>query len=233
MGGGWGGAWVSARGEVLFPATGRDERRLHYTNEPGYAIPLAKARLDQVFARGRCSFGDFARVCRGEREGGARLLRGPSGAAGCVRAETVVSGPGRWRIFRMLLNARPDLRCGSRALRRRTLSNTASAGATITRLGRAGHPAAVLADQLFGLAFAEAALLLWAQARRDGCPLGTPIYLAGGASLALPLFSPHAHAAMRAGGMTSRMRCSAHQRRGQNANLWGAALVARQELAEE
>ena len=44
FGGGWGGAWIDRAGQVRFPALDWDgnDRKLHYTNEPGYGIPLDK-----------------------------------------------------------------------------------------------------------------------------------------------------------------------------------------------
>ncbi len=54
FGGGWGGAWVSADGRILHPSVDWDgeDASLHYTNEPGYSVPIEKSLLGELFAAG-------------------------------------------------------------------------------------------------------------------------------------------------------------------------------------
>ena len=64
FGGGWGGAWVDKTGQVRFPAIDwdGDDRKLHYTNEPGYGIPLDKLTLKALFYQYGASFDRFEQI---------------------------------------------------------------------------------------------------------------------------------------------------------------------------
>ena len=64
FGGGWGGAWVDKMGQVRFPAIDwdGDDRKLHYTNEPGYCIPLDKLTLKALFYQYGASFDRFEQI---------------------------------------------------------------------------------------------------------------------------------------------------------------------------
>lgn len=233
LGGGWGGAWVSADGEVRHASLDwdGDDASLHYTNEPGYAIPLGKDMLRELFAREGASFDRLEEICIEEpcfeelrRDRGE--LTGPSGRRDCVRAELLVSGPGRWRMFRALSGGDRDFARYLSAKEASDLEDPATAGEVISRLNELDVDAAVRTDRLFGLVLAEAAGVLFDQAARDGCPGGIPIYLAGGPSRALGLFGPSAADAMRAKGITSELRPSRLEKEGRNANLLGAAVLA-------
>jgi len=228
LGGGWGGAWVSSDGEIRYPSFdwNGDDETLHYTNEPGYAIPLDKALLHRLFELAGTSFGQFSQICIGESQLGSGSLVGPSGRADCVRAEILLSGPGRWRIFRTF--AADDCSHESRLSRAEIseLDKSATAGRIVDKLGSMKVDTAVRTDRLFGQILGEAALLLFEQASRDGCLHGIPIFLAGKPSRALSLFGPAAGRAMREKGIMSEMRLSIFEKEKKNANLLGAALVA-------
>ena len=260
FGGGWGGAWVSADGRILHPSVDWDgeDASLHYTNEPGYSVPIEKSLLGELFAAGTsgsaqaaltgaagtsgsaqaaltgaaegASFERFEALCLDElkkeleSEGGE--LTGPSGRTDCVRAELVLSGPGRWRIFRVFAERDRSFESQLDADDVRKLGDSATAGEVISRLGELGADAALRTDRLFGRALAEAASIVVSTAERDGCRPGVPIYVAGGPSRALGLFGPAAREAMRAKGIGSELRLSRLEEDGRNANLVGAAVLA-------
>jgi hypothetical protein len=85
---------------------------------------------------------------------------------------------------------------------------------------------AVNTDRLFGRILAQATMVLFKQARRDGLPEGLPICLGGKPSYALPYFGPSAQGRLGALGIMSYMRPSVIDERGLNANLIGAAVLA-------
>ena len=64
FGGGWGGAWIDKSGQVRFPVIDwdGDDHSLHYTNEPGYAIPLHKLTLKALFYQYGASFDRFEQI---------------------------------------------------------------------------------------------------------------------------------------------------------------------------
>jgi len=236
FGGGWGGAWVSADGRILHPSVDWDgeDGSLHYTNEPGYSVPLEKSLLGELFAAEAASFECFEALCvkdlkkelkkELEPEGGA--LTGPSGRTDCVRAELVLSGPGRWRIFRVFAECDQSFESQLDANDVRKLDDSATAGEVISRLGELGAAAAARTDRLFGRALAAAASIIVSTAERDGACAGVPIYVAGGPSRALGLFGPAAREAMQAKGIRSELRLSRLEEDGRNANLVGAAVLA-------
>jgi hypothetical protein len=222
LGGGWGGAWVSREGRVMFPSTDWDgaDEALHHTNEPGYSVPLARAALRQIFADEGGSIESFEGVVRADLGDGA--LVGPGGRADALRAETVVSGPGRLRVFRSLAGADTTLTADEQ----QALADPASAGAVVTALGERGVDAAVRTDRVFGRALAEAGAAIIASAERDGCERGVPIRIAGGPAKALHLFGPHAMTSLQAKGFANSLCASCVESDGRNANLLGAAVMA-------
>jgi predicted NBD/HSP70 family sugar kinase len=228
FGGGWGGAWVSAEGCILHPSVDWDgeDASLHYTNEPGYSVPLEKSLLGELFVGEGASFERFEALCVEELkpEGGA--LTGPSGQADRVRAEFVLSGPGRWRIFRVFAEGDRGFQAQLSTEELRMLGDSATAGEVISRLGELGADVAARTDRLFGRALAEAAAIVVERAEQDGCGPGVPIYVAGGPSRALELFGPAAREAMRAKGIGNELRLSRLEEEGRNANLVGAAVLA-------
>ena len=80
FGGGWGGAWIDGAGTVRFPALDwdGDDKSLHYTNEPGYAIPLDKLMLKTLFYQ----FGALLRSLRTDRRGRIRHAWGQTDWSG-------------------------------------------------------------------------------------------------------------------------------------------------------
>ena len=102
FGGGWGGAWISEEGKILPPPRDwyGDESELHYTSEPGYAIPLEKVSMTFLFEKAGVSFDTFLSLCHNGKTDQAHLV-GPSGKANSIRAETILSGLGRWRLFQL------------------------------------------------------------------------------------------------------------------------------------
>ncbi len=224
LGGGWGGAWVSPDGSVMFPALdwdGRDES-LHPTNEPGYSVPLATEALARILADEGGSLESFERILRADA--GDAASAGPGGRRDALRAEAVVSGPGRWRVFRAL--AGPDFGEGLSDVERHALGDPAAAGAVITALGERGMDVAVRTDRVFGRSLGEAGATVIAAAERDGCARGVGIRVAGGPAKALHLFGPHAEEALAHKGFGIRLLPSRVENDGRNANLLGAAVMA-------
>lgn len=228
FGGGWGGAWISARGTVRFPSIDwdGDDATLHYTNEPGYATPLPKETVRAVFERNGADFDRFVEVCIEERKPPDGRLTGPNGDPGSMRAEMVISGTGRWRVFHSLRAEHEDDLATLDPHEREALLRPATAGPPIDLLASRQADIAVMTDRIFGETLAEAAEIIFRQAVPDGCPRDIPILLGGKPSRALPFFGPPAHGAMRRKGIASELRISENERRGYNANLLGAAVLA-------
>jgi len=222
FGGGWGGAWVSRDGRVMFPAVDWDGRdaSLHPTNEPGYAVPLGKKSLATMLADEGSSLESLEKIVRSEL--GPDALSGPCGDKDSIRAETLVSGPGRVRVFKSI--AKDDAALTSDE--QHALADPAEAGAVVTTLGERGVEAAVRTDRVFGRALAEAGAKVIAAAKRDGCPRGAPVRVAGGPAKALHLFGPPAEEGLREKGFSNRLLPSRVEAEGRNANLLGAAVMA-------
>lgn len=232
LGGGWGGAWISHAGKVKFPALDwdGDDRTLHYSNEPGYAIPLAKQRMQRLFRQHNVSWEIFEELLLRELQPADGILRGPRGSAEFLRAETIVSGTGRWRLFQAACaGQRQYLRYLDRK-GRTAIGDPATAGPYINLLSRRGIPWAVRADRLFGIILAEAADILAKQAQRQGCPPTIPIVIAGKPSRALPYFGPAAQQALVERGYEFYLRPSVIEEKGGNANLLGACVLAERVL---
>jgi len=230
LGGGWGGAWVSSAGEVRFPALDWDgqDASLHYSNEPGYAIPLAKERLRGLFREDGVGFAAFEAILVADLKPPGGILRGPSGSADHLRAAAILSGPGRWRLFRAVAGEDRSHEERLDAEGRQALADPASAGRPLDALSRLGVEAALRTDRLFGRVLAEAGGILLEQAERDGCPAGVPVCLGGRPSRAMPFFGPAAQDALVRKGFTNYLRPAVLDSRGLNANLVGAAVVAEQ-----
>jgi hypothetical protein len=234
LGGGWGGAWLSASGDVLHPSIDwdGDDASLHFTNEPGYAIPLEKTVLQRLFDETGVSFDRWTEICVAELMPPNDTLTGPSGRADCVRAELLISGTGRWRIFRAVTDQ--DSSCLSLLSPDEAdqVQNPSTAGKVLDRLSALRAGPALKMDALFGRVLAEAAAVLFDEARRDGCPPQVPIFLGGKPSRALPYFGPFAEEAMRRKGILTPLRLASLEVEGKNANLLGAAVLAERLTAE-
>lgn len=233
LGGGWGGAWVSKEGTVRFPSLDwdGDDASLHPTNEPGYAVPLKKRTLAELFRRVGASYERFEEILREETRPADGVPRGPSGDMDTLRAEAVVSGPGRLRLFRAVVGEDRAYESFLEEEERRELYGPAAAGRYLDKLSRLRVEAALTTDRLFGRVLAEAARHILTSARADGCPEGVPICLGGKPSYALPFFGPAAQEALCAMGFTNYLRPAVVDERGGNANLIGAAVLAERAAA--
>lgn len=235
FGGGWGGVWVDKEGTVRFPALDwdSDDRTLHYTNEPGYAIPLDKLMLKTLFYKYEASFDRFEQIAVEELNPAAGKLTGPGGDPNTVRAEVILSGPGRCRLFRALVGDDDFYTRFLDIREKRQMTDPSVAGKHISKLSNMRVQAAVNTDRLFGRILAEATLCIFKQARREGLREGLPICLGGKPSYALPYFGPSAQSRMGAGGIMSYLRPSVIDERGLNANLVGAAVLAEQAASSQ
>jgi len=228
FGGGWGGAWVDASGDVRHAAVdwNGDDRSLHYSNEPGYAIPLDKLTLKTLFYQFGASYDRFEQLAIEDLSPPGGSLTGPAGDPDSIRAEVVLSGPGRCRLFRAVVGDDDFYTRFLDLAEARQMTDFSIAGKHISKLSNMRVEAAVNTDRLFGRILAHATLILYKQARRDGIPDSVPISLGGKPSYALPYFGPSAQSRLGALGIMSYMRPSVIDERGLNANLVGAAVLA-------
>jgi len=228
FGGGWGGVWIDKEGTVKFPALDwdGDDRKLHYTNEPGYATPLDKLKLKTLFYQHGASFDRFEQIVVEDLGIPNGKLTGPGGDANTIRAETILSGPGRCRLFRAVVGD-DDFHTRFLYIReKKQMSDPSVAGKHISKLSSMRVEPAVNTDRLFGRILAEATLTIFKQARKDGLREDLPICLGGKPSYALPYFGPSAQSRIGAAGIMSYLRPSVIDERGFNANLVGAAVLA-------
>ena len=228
FGGGWGGAWIDKSGSIRFPVRDwdGDDRTLHYTNEPGYAIPLDKLSLKATFYQYGASFDRFEQIVAEDLGIAGGRLSGPSGNPDSIRAEVLLSGPGRCRLFRAVVGDDDFFKRFLDIEETEQMTDPSIAGALISKLSNMRVEPAVNTDRLFGRVLAEAALIMCRQARRDGLPEGVPICLGGKPSYALPYFGPSTQRRLGAGGQMSYLRPSVIDERGLNANVVGAAVLA-------
>jgi hypothetical protein len=228
FGGGWGGAWVDKTGKVRFPAIdwSGDDRLLHYTNEPGYGIPLDKLTLKALFYQYGASFDRFEQIAAETMNLNGGKLTGPAGDTESIRAEVILSGPGRCRLFRAVVGDDDFYERFLDIHETGQMTDPSVAGKLISKLSNMRVEPAVNTDRLFGRILAEAALIMYRQARRDGLPAGVPICLGGKPAYALPYFGPSAQRRLGAAGVMSYLRPSVIDERGLNANLVGAAVLA-------
>jgi hypothetical protein len=228
FGGGWGGAWIGREGTVQFPAVDwdGDDQSLHPTSEPGYSIPLNKRMLTTLFYRFGVSFDRFEQIAVDALDPPGGKLTGPAGDEDSIRAEVILSGPGRCRLFWAVVG---DDEFYTRFLQEhevREMTDPSIAGKHISKLSSMRVQAAVNTDRLFGRVLAQATLILFKRARRDGLVEDLPICLGGKPSSALPYFGPSAQSRLVAAGINSYLRPSVIDQRGFNANLVGAAVLA-------
>jgi hypothetical protein len=228
LGGGWGGAWITQDGRIRFPSTDWDgnDASLHYSNEPGYAIPLSVSRVRELFSDHGGSYDRFQEICIDDLQAGKGPLAGPSGRLDCVRAEAAVSGAGRWRTFRALAG---DDRAHEKKLSGQEIDELhalATCGKIIDKLAGLEEDTAVRTDMLFGELLGEAGCILLEQAKQDGCVDDVPIFLAGKPSRAFGRFGASACRVLRDRGVRNELSLSILETEGINANLLGAALLA-------
>lgn len=228
FGGGWGGAWVSKDGQVRFPSTGWDgnDSRLHLTNEPGYALALEKIHLRTLFAEFKAPWERFEYIIAEDL--GPRHLVGPGGRDDSIRAETILSGPGRCRLFRAVVGDDDFYERFLDIHETKQMADPSIAGKHISKLSGMRVEAALDTDRLFGKILAHATRAILKSARADGMPEGLPIALGGKPSYALPYFGPSCQGFLGKFGIFSYLRPSIVDERGGNANLLGAAVLADQ-----
>ncbi len=229
FGGGWGGTWVDRNGEIRYPSTGWDglDSSLHYSNEPGYAIGLERSRLRSLFAEVGAHWELFEVQLNEDSALPADSLVGPEGRKDTLRAEVILSGPGRCRLFRSLVEDDDSYKKYLEIHEIAEVTDPASAGAHISKLSGMRVEAAVNTDRLYGKVLAEATRILLRQAEADGLPQGVPICLGGKPSYALPYFGPSTQRVLGKSGLFNYLRPSVIDERGSNANLVGAAELAR------
>lgn len=230
FGGGWGGAWIDKAGTVRYPSLdwNGDDGTLHYSNEPGYAIPLDKLMLKTLFYQLGVSYARFEQIVIEDLTPGAACLLGPGGDPNTIRAEAVLSGPGRCRLFRAVVGDDDFYNRFLDIHEKGQMTDPSIAGQHISKLSRMRVESAVTTDRLFGRILSQATLTLVRQARENGLPEGVPICLGGKPSYALPYFGPSAQSRLGAMGIMSYMRPSVIDEWGLNANLVGAAVLAEQ-----
>lgn len=228
FGGGWGGAWVSRQGEVRFPAIdwdGKDES-LHPTNEPGYALGIEKLKLKTILGQVGASWERLERVLVEDLRPHGGILTGPGGDPDRIRAEVVLSGPGRCRLFRAVAGDDDFFHRFLESIEVAQMMDPAVAGKHISKLSSLRVDAAITTDRLFGKILAEATRQILKRAKADGLPDGVPICLGGKPSYALPYFGPSTQRVLGAMGFMNYMRPSVLDERGGNSNLVGASVVA-------
>ncbi len=228
FGGGWGGVWISKDGTVRFPSTdwSGTDGDLHPTNEPGYSIPLEKLMLRQVFLEVGASYDRFEFALLEEFGGDPAQIHGPDGDPDSLRAEVILSGPGRCRLFRAIVGDDDFYHRFLDLHEVREITDPAVAGRHISKLSSMRVEAAINTDRLYGKILALATRYLLRRAAVDGLPEGVPICLGGKPSYALPYFGPSAQRFLGKYGFLNYMRPSVIDERGLNANLVGAAVLA-------
>ena len=228
FGGGWGGAWITREGKVQFPARDwdGDDSSLHLTNEPGYAIPLEKLMLKTLFHEVNASYELFERIAEEDMEQLGGELTGPGGDHGTIRAEVILSGPGRLRLFRTLVGDDDYYERFLDTSEHAFLKDPSTAGQYIDKLSGMRVEAAINSDRLYGKVLARATRKLLKRAARDGMRENLPICLGGKPSYALPYFGPSTQRALHRLGILNYMRPSVIDERGSNANLVGAGVLA-------
>lgn len=231
FGGGWGGAWISREGKIRFPAHDWDgiDSSLHPTNEPGYSIGLTKWQLKSLFNEVNASF-DLFELNLKDEELPPTLLTGPMGDPDSLRAEVILSGPGRCRLFRSVVGNDDFYTQFLDIHEVRQMTDPSIAGQHISKLSRMRVEAAVNTDRLYGKILAEAARILLKAAEKDGLVPGAPICLGGKPSYALPYFGPSAQRLMGKMGYMYYLRPSVIDERGSNANMIGALVLAKRAL---
>ena len=228
FGGGWGGSWIAADGLIKFPSydwDGSDES-LHFTNEPGYAIPLDKVTLKTLFNEVSSNYDRFEQIVIRELDPPSGIVTGPSGNPDTIRAELILSGPGRLRLFKTMVGDDDYYTRFLESDESRNLDDPAKAGRYIDKLSSMRVEAAVNTDRLYGKVLARATNIMLKQAYSDGMPRNLPICLGGKPSYALPYFGPSAQRALARFGILNYLRPSVIDERGSNANLVGAAVLA-------
>lgn len=231
FGGGWGGAWVSRSGKIRYASIdwNGDDASLHYTSEPGYATPISKEIVRSALSDAGADPEHFFNILRKEM-GSEGPSYGPSNSTEHLRAEVVLSGPGRLRIFRALTHNDHTYQMHLTPQECEMIYDAERAGPIIARLTAVRAHSALQVDRIFGRLLAETAEIVIGRALEDGCHEGVPIFLGGKPSYALPHFGPTCQRIFGHKGISSYLRPSIIDDRGLNANLVGAIVLAEQHV---
>ncbi len=228
FGGGWGGVWISKHGEIMYPSYDWDgkDSSLHCSNEPGYSIALDKLTLKTLFYKADTSYDRFERILIEDQSLPDSVILGPNGDVNTLRAETILSGPGRCRLFRAVVG---DDTFYKRFLDINEVSqmhDPSVAGAHISKLSSMGVETAIRTDKLYGEILALAAQTLITTSINDGMTPGIPLCLGGKPSYALPYFGPSCQTSLSKKGIYNYIRPSVLDESGKSANMLGALVIA-------
>ena len=163
-------------------------------------FPLDKLTLKALFYQYGASFDRFEQIAAEDLGLPDGKLTGPAGDPDSIRAEVILSGPGRCRLFRAVVGDDDFYERFLDIHETAQMTDPSIAGKLISKLSNMRVEPAVNTDRLFGRMLAEAALIMYRQARRDGLPEGVPICLGGKPSYALPYFGPSTQRRLGAGG---------------------------------
>ncbi len=228
FGGGWGGVWISKDGDIKHPSYDWDgkDNSLHCSNEPGYTIALDKLKLKTLFYKVDASYDRFERILKEDKSLPDSVLVGPNNDPDTLRAEAILSGPGRCRLFRAVVG---DDNFYERFLDIREVEqmhDPSVAGAHISKLSSMGVEAATKTDKLYGEILAVAAQSLITTSIKDGMTPGIPLCLGGKPSYALPYFGPSCQKTLSGLGVFNYLRPSVIDESGKSANMLGAYVIA-------
>lgn len=228
FGGGWGGVWISKEGEIMYPSYdwNGDDNSLHVSNEPGYSIPLDKMLLKSLFYKLGVSYDNFERILREDPSLPETVIIGPNRDKGSLRAETILSGPGRCRLFRSVVGDDTFYERFLDIHEVNEMHDPTVAGAHISKLSSMGVKAALKTDKLYGEILALAARTLINKSKSDGMKDGIPICLGGKPSYALPYFGPACQKSLGNTGIYNYIRPSVIDESGRSANMLGALVIA-------
>ena len=181
FGGGWGGAWISEDGQVLHPSHDWDGRdaSLHPTNEPGFSIPLSKHKLRILFLEVGASYDLFEQYLAEDPDLPDTSHLGPGSDPDSLRAEVILSGPGRCRLFRALVGDDTFYERFLDIHELKEINDPSIAGQYISKLSNMRVESAVNTDRLYGKILAEAARTLFKNSAADGLRQDIPIFLGG------------------------------------------------------
>lgn len=228
FGGGWGGVWISEKGEIMHPSYDWDgkDSSLHCSNEPGYSIGLDKLKLKTLFYKVDASYDRFERILKEDESLPDSVLVGPNGNPDTLRAETILSGPGRCRLFRAVVGDDTFYERFLDIHEVAQMHDPSVAGAHISKLSSMGVDAAIKTDILYGEILAVAAQTLITKSKKDGMKEGIPLCLGGKPSYALPYFGPSCQANLSSMGIFNYIRPSVIDESGKSANMLGALVIA-------
>ena len=223
LGGGWGGAWISSQGVVYHPVLdwdGKDES-LHMTNEPGYSTPILLSECEKIFTHEKVSLESFLKYARE-----ADYKDGPNKRSDSFRAEALLCGPGRWRLFRSVVDSmQADLsKLGETCAR--ALDKPGTSGPYLQQLCEDDFEPALKTERIFGRVLGLGAEQMWNQMLADNPAPGIPAYIAGGPARLFDFFAPHTIAEMEQRNIPIKLVRSEVELRDENPNLRGAAVLA-------